>query len=94
MENNFNDLSKKLAELEKRVEKLEKENCDCYKLDSDPLFPSAVKVISGYDHVSASFLQRRLAIGYARAARLLDLLEEKKLIGKAIGSKPRVVIKQ
>ena len=42
--------------------------------------------------VSASFLQRRLKIGYARAARLLDLLEEDGIIGPADGAKPRQVL--
>jgi len=40
---------------------------------------------------SASFLQRRLRIGYARAARLLDILEERGLVGPGDGAKPREV---
>ena len=40
---------------------------------------------------SASFLQRRLKVGYARAARLLDLLEEQGIIGPGDGAKPREV---
>ncbi len=43
---------------------------------------------------SASFLQRRLRVGYARAARLLDLLEEEGTIGPADGAKPREVYKK
>ena len=41
---------------------------------------------------SASLLQRRLRIGYARAARLLDLLEDKGVIGPADGAKPRKIL--
>ena len=41
---------------------------------------------------SASFLQRRLRIGYARAARLLDLLEERGIIGPGEGAKPREIL--
>lgn len=41
---------------------------------------------------SASLLQRRLAIGYARAARLLDMLEESGVVGPQQGSKPREVL--
>ncbi len=40
---------------------------------------------------SASFLQRRLRIGYARAARLLDILEDKGIVGPADGAKPREI---
>ncbi|MEK9148135.1 MAG: DNA translocase FtsK, partial [Patescibacteria group bacterium] len=41
---------------------------------------------------SASYLQRRLKIGYARAARLLDLLEERGIIGPGEGAKPREIL--
>ncbi len=40
---------------------------------------------------SASFLQRRLRIGYARAARLLDILEERGIVGPGEGAKPREI---
>lgn len=59
----------------------------------DPLFEQAVEIIKEYDLASASLLQRRLSIGYSRAARILDTLEEQGLVGKAEGSKPRKVIK-
>jgi len=57
----------------------------------DPLYEEAKKVILEYRKASASLLQRRLKIGYARAARLLDVLEEKGIIGPADGAKPREV---
>lgn len=60
----------------------------------DPLFDAAVQVISELDQVSASLIQRRLKVGYARAAHLLDLLESKGNIGPAKGSKPREVLKK
>lgn len=62
--------------------------------DLDQLFTEALKITKGYDFVSASLLQRRLAIGYSRAARVLDQLEEKGYVGKAEGGKPRVVLKK
>lgn len=58
----------------------------------DELFAEAVRVICEYDRASASLLQRRLKIGYARAARLLDEMEGKNIVGRADGSKPREVL--
>lgn len=60
----------------------------------DILFNQAVEIISQFDKASASLLQRRLKIGYARAARLLDELEAKGYVAPAEGSKPREVIKR
>jgi len=60
--------------------------------DSDPLLGEAVKVIFEAKKASASLLQRRLKVGYARAARLLDLLEDQGVIGPAEGAKPRELI--
>lgn len=60
--------------------------------DDDPLLVEAENVIQQYDKASASLLQRRLRIGYARAARLLDLLEERGIVGPADGAKPREVL--
>lgn len=60
--------------------------------EKDDLFDMAVQVVCGHDRASASLLQRRLAIGYARAARILDQLEARGVIGPADGSKPREVL--
>lgn len=57
----------------------------------DELFIEALKVIVNYDKASASLLQRRLRMGYARAARLLDEMEERGLISPKDGSNPREV---
>ena len=57
----------------------------------DDLFGSAKDVVVQAQKASASLLQRRLRVGYARAARLLDLLEEKGIIGPGEGAKPREV---
>lgn len=59
--------------------------------DRDPLFDEAVKIFSQYDKASSSLIQRRLSVGYARAARILDQLYEAGLVGPAEGSKPRDV---
>lgn len=58
----------------------------------DDLFAEAVRTVCEYDRASASLLQRRLRIGYARAARLLDELEERGIVGEADGSRPRDVL--
>lgn len=62
--------------------------------DQDPLFNQAVEITSQFDKASASLLQRRLKVGYARAARLLDELEAAGYVSPAEGSKPREVIKR
>jgi len=59
--------------------------------DEDELFPDALEVIKEAGKASASLLQRRLKIGYARAARLLDIMESKGIVGPADGAKPREI---
>ena len=59
--------------------------------DEDPLFNDVKKIVLETQKASASFLQRRLRIGYSRAARLIDMLEEKGIVGPADGAKPREV---
>ncbi len=57
----------------------------------DPLFEEVKKIVLETKKASASFLQRRLRIGYSRAARLIDMLEEQGIVGPADGAKPREV---
>ncbi len=59
--------------------------------DSDPLLREATDEVRRAGKASASLLQRRLRIGYARAARLLDILEQQGVIGPGEGAKPREV---
>lgn len=58
----------------------------------DALFEEAIRSVCQYDRASASLLQRRLSIGYSRAARILDQLEAAGVVGPAEGSKPRDVL--
>ncbi len=58
----------------------------------DALFEEAIRTVCQHDRASASLLQRRLSIGYSRAARILDQLEEAGIVGHAEGSKPRDVL--
>lgn len=60
--------------------------------DRDDLFEEAVRTVCQYDRASASLLQRRLKVGYARAARIIDELETAGIIGVGEGSKPRDVL--
>ena len=59
--------------------------------EDDSMFEDAVEVVASAKKASASLLQRRLKVGYARAARLLDLMEAKGIIGPGDGAKPREV---
>jgi S-DNA-T family DNA segregation ATPase FtsK/SpoIIIE len=68
------------------------DNFDAGKTTDDELAIQAMKVIIENKKASASFLQRRLRLGYARASRIIDLLEEKGFIGPQDGSKPRNIL--
>jgi S-DNA-T family DNA segregation ATPase FtsK/SpoIIIE len=59
---------------------------------TDALFDDALRLICQHDKASASLLQRRLQVGYARAARILDQLEEAGIISPGEGAKPRDVL--
>lgn len=59
--------------------------------DKDELYGQAVKIVAEAKKASASLLQRRLKVGYARAARLLDIMESNGVIGPGDGAKPREV---
>lgn len=88
------EMENHLAEdLEKTLEIPETELEDSYFKD-DALYEEAKRVVIESRKASASLLQRRLGIGYARAARLLDMLEEKGIVGPAQGAKPREVYLQ
>jgi len=62
--------------------------------DVDELFKEAVEIVCQYEKASASLLQRRLAIGYSRAARIIDQLQDAGVVGAADASKPREVLIQ
>lgn len=62
--------------------------------DDDELYEEAREIVIETGKASSSYLQRRLKVGYARAARLLDMLEEKGIVGPGEGSKPREVLEK
>jgi S-DNA-T family DNA segregation ATPase FtsK/SpoIIIE len=62
------------------------------ELDGDEMLPAAVDIILETGQASVSMLQRRLKLGYARAARIVDEMEEKGIVGPFQGSKPRTIL--
>jgi len=62
------------------------------ELDGDEMLPAAVDVILETGQASVSMLQRRLKLGYARAARIVDEMEQKGIVGPFQGSKPRTIL--
>jgi len=60
---------------------------------SDPLFQKALEIVLQQGKASVSYIQRRLKIGFNRAARLVEMMEEKGIVGPAQGSKPRDVLR-
>jgi S-DNA-T family DNA segregation ATPase FtsK/SpoIIIE len=61
---------------------------------NDELFDEAARVVREHKHASVSLLQRRLKVGYSRAARLMDQLESHGVVGAADGSKQRAVLSE
>lgn len=62
--------------------------------ERDAKFEEAVRIIVQYNNASASFLQRKMSIGYSRAAKLIDQMEASSIVGPADGSKPREIFLQ
>jgi DNA segregation ATPase FtsK/SpoIIIE-like protein len=60
--------------------------------EKDELYGEAVRQVMVSGQASASHLQRRLKLGYARAARIIDQMEQEGLIGESEGSKPRAIL--
>ena len=83
---------KALAAQSAAEEWLSASNTAADQIEEDPMLPAAVEVVLETGMVSVSLLQRRLMLGYARAARLVDRMEELELIGPYLGSKPRKIL--
>lgn len=91
------DRNKILEEWYKRYNSLErshvsKETKTVTSESSDPLYDEIVEFVIKTGKVSTSLLQRKYKLGYNRAARIIDILEEKGIVGPQIGSKPREVL--
>jgi S-DNA-T family DNA segregation ATPase FtsK/SpoIIIE len=62
--------------------------------ERDALYTQAIDLVTSTGQASASFIQRRLRVGYPRAARMIEMMEEDGLVGPASGSRPRQVLGQ
>lgn len=60
--------------------------------EEDDLYPEAKEIVISAGKASTSYLQRKLGVGYSRAAKLIDLLEDNGVVGPANGSKPRDIL--
>jgi DNA segregation ATPase FtsK/SpoIIIE, S-DNA-T family len=79
-----------LEEVTKPVE--EKGGVDGIEYLDDPKYDDAVRVVLSTGQASASYLQRRLKLGYSRAARLIEIMEANGVVGPSQGSKPREIL--
>lgn len=94
-DNNRQSFDEPAPAFEQNTERAEGGGFDEYLEDSDDeLYDEAVQVVAEAKKASASLLQRRLKVGYARAARLLDLMEANGIVGPGDGAKPREVFSQ
>jgi len=79
-----------LEEITKTIE--EKSGVDGIEYLEDPKYDDAVRVVLSTGQASASYLQRRLKLGYSRAARLIEIMEANGVVGPSQGSKPREIL--
>ncbi len=83
-----------MVEIERQaaVEKKQKTGLSEDGPDEDPMLSEAIKVVVENGMASTSLLQRKLKLGYARAARIVDMMQERGVVGPYEGSKPRKVL--
>ena len=86
------EIEKKAVQTGKKAATAADPEPNAEELDGDEMLPAAVDVILETGQASVSMLQRRLKLGYARAARIVDEMEEKGIVGPFQGSKPRSIL--
>ncbi len=90
---NLVDYLKRMPKPDYQIEMIEEHSADIGSFDyDDELFPDAARAVISAGTASVSMLQRHFKIGYARAGRLIDLLEQAGVIGPHVGSKSREVL--
>jgi len=82
-----------IQKLDEKFDDIKQEMNPNEELSNDKLYEEAKKLVLESRKASASFLQRKLRIGYARATRIIDMLEEEKIISPADEMEPRKVLK-
>ncbi len=88
----MDEIDKKAAQTGSGRPSADSEPDDEENLEGDEMLPAAVDVFLETGQASVSMLQRRLKLGYARAARIVDEMEEKGIVGPFQGSKPRTIL--
>lgn len=88
----MDDIEKKAAQTGNKSPAVTEVESNQEEMDGDELLPDAVDVILDTKQASVSMLQRRLKLGYARAARIVDEMEERGIVGPFQGSKPREIL--
>ena len=88
----MDEIEKKAAQTGSKAGAAEPAVDDEEIMEGDEMLPAAVDVILETGQASVSMLQRRLKLGYARAARIVDEMEEKGIVGPFQGSKPRTIL--
>ena len=74
------------------MSRIERSNVQDSADDADELLPDAIELVVSSGQASVSMLQRRFRIGYNRAARIVDMMEARGIIGPQDGSRPRQVL--
>ena len=88
----MDEIEKTALQTGKKSAPMAEPEANAEELDGDEMLPAAVDVILETGQASVSMLQRRLKLGYARAARIVDEMEEKGIVGPFQGSKPRSIL--
>ncbi len=78
--------------IEEAISKQEKKSASGVEQDKDDLYKEAVKIVIATKQASVSMIQRKLRVGYTRAARMVDIMEEEGVVGPYNGSKPREIL--
>ncbi len=90
----INNMEKTIAKLERKLEEFPEQTYIEITADEDPLYDNVKEFAIEFGKISASLIQRKYRIGYNRAARLIDLLEERGVIGPQNGANPREILIQ
>lgn len=88
----LDNLSKRISKIEDFLERRTFNRFSDPQIEADEMYDQAVALVRQHDTMSVSVLQRRLGIGFNRAANLIETLEENEIVGPADGSKPRKVL--